>query len=180
MTGFEFNAITIAFIVFSILAVGGALGVVTNRNLFRGTIWLMASLFGVAGLFVTLSAPFLAAVQVLVYIGAIAILFSFAVMLTRSLTSLKVRFNRVWLNAGSALVLFVFLFIGVIWPIWGANPDLHMPQLDTVVTTTDLGVALVSGSQFVLPFEVASLLLTAAMIGAIVIARDEEDEQGDA
>jgi len=167
--------IGLAFFVFTILTLGGAIGVVTNRNLFRGTIWLMLSLFGVAGYFVLLSAPFLAAVQVLVYIGAIAILFTFAVMLTRSLTQLNIRFNRLWSNAIAAALLFVALLVGVIWPVWGSNPDMQQPISDAVATTTDLGLALVDGNQFVLPFEVASLLLTAAMIGAIVIAREADD-----
>ena len=174
----ELNFMTISFLVFSILAVGGGFGVVTNKNLFRGTIWLMVSLFGVAGLFVLLSAPFLAAVQVLVYIGAIAILFTFAVMLTRSLTRLEVRYNRLWASLGSALVLFVVLIGGIIYPVWGANEDLWMPISDETTRTVDLGLALVAGDGYVLPFEVASLLLTAAMIGAIVIARDVEDEEG--
>lgn len=172
----EFNFITIAFIVFTFLTLGGAIGVVTNKNLFRGTIWLMVSLFGIAGYYVLLSAPFLAAVQILVYIGAIAILFTFAVMLTRSLTRLTVRYNRVWSSLATAVILFVLLVIGVIAPVWGTNEALFMPVSDQTVQTVDLGMALVSGNGFVLPFEVASLLLTAAMIGAIVIARDADEE----
>lgn len=171
----EFNFVTVAFFVFSLITLGGGVGVVTNQNLFRGTIWLMVSLFGVAGLFVTLSAPFLAAVQILVYIGAIAILFTFAVMLTRSLTNLRERYYRVWANALGAGALFVLLMLGVIAPVWVANPDLALPVSDEVIRTIDFGVALASGEGFVLPFEVASLLLTAAMIGAIVIARDADE-----
>lgn len=173
----EFNAITLGFIIFSIITLGGAMGVVMNRNLFRGVVWLMISLFGVAGLFVLLSAPFLAAVQVLVYIGAIAILFTFAVMLTRSLTTLTERFTRVWANALAAFALFALLAIGVIYPVWGTNPALQMPVSDETRQTVDIGVALVAGEGYVLPFEVASLLLTAAMIGAIVIAREAETDE---
>lgn len=168
--------IAFTFAVFSIITLGGAFGVVTNRNLFRGTIWLMVSLFGIAGLFVLLSAPFLAAVQVLVYIGAIAILFTFAVMLTRSLTQITVRYNRPAATLAVAVLFFVLLVVGVIWPVWGANPATYQPVSDVVVNTTDLGIALVDRNGFVLPFELASLLLTAAMIGAIVIAREADDE----
>lgn len=170
------GVIAFAFLVFTTLTLGGAIGVVTNRNLFRGTVWLMVSLFGVAGLFVLLSAPFLAAVQVLVYIGAIAILFTFAVMLTRSLTQLNVRYNRLAPNLAGSAVLFVVLLFGIIVPVWGgALPNEAIVNAD-VLDTTDLGLALVSQTGFVLPFEVASLLLTAAMIGAIVIAREADDE----
>lgn len=171
----ELTPMTIAFAVFSIITLGGALGVVTNHNLFRGTVWLMVSLFGVAGFYVLLAAPFLAAVQILVYIGAIAILFTFAVMLTRSMTNLTQRFNRLWPNLVGAIVLFVLLMVAVIMPVWGSNPELNMPVSDVVATTGDLGLALVSGEAFVLPFELVSLLLTAAMIGAIVIAREEDE-----
>jgi NADH-quinone oxidoreductase subunit J len=171
-----FNAQSIAFLLFSLFILGGGLGVVTTRNLIHGALYLILSLFGVAGFFVLLSAPFLAAVQVLVYIGAIAILIIFAVMLTRSMTSLGEVFNRQWwLGALVGALLFVFLAAGIVLPVWGANSVYAgQPVSDVVATTTDLGVALVDGNQYVLPFEVASLLLTAAMIGAIVIARDDE------
>jgi NADH-quinone oxidoreductase subunit J len=163
----------IAFGFFTILTLGGAYGVLTNRNLVRGAIWLIVSFFGVAGMFILLSAPFLAAVQVLVYIGAIGILFTFAVMLTRSMTNITERFNQqAWLSGVVSLLLFLLLMVGVIVPVWG-NQD---PNTVSSITanTTDLGIALVSGNGYVLPFEVASLLLTAAMIGAVAIARGED------
>ncbi len=171
----EFNPQLIVFFLFAILTLGGALGVVTNRNLIHGAIYLIISLFGGAGLFVLLSAPFLAAVQVLVYIGAIAILIIFAVMLTRSMTSMRELYNRQWwISAVVAVLLFGLLVLGVIGPVWVANEEASQPVSDLVATTQDLGVALVDGNQYVLPFEIASLLLTAAMIGAIVIAREDD------
>jgi NADH:ubiquinone oxidoreductase subunit 6 (subunit J) len=70
--------------------------------------------------------------------------------------------------------LFVLLAGGIILPVWGqGSVFIEQPVSAAVATTVDLGVALVDGNQYVLPFELASLLLTAAMIGAIVIARDE-------
>jgi NADH-quinone oxidoreductase subunit J len=171
----ELNFQTLVFFVFTLFTLGGALGVVTTRNLMHAALWLILSLFGVAGFFVLLSAPFLAAIQVLVYIGAIAILIVFAVMLTRSLTSLREIFNRPVASGIAAVLLFGFLMVGVILPVWGQNsPQANLPVSDVVASTTDLGVAFVDRNQYVLPFEVASLLLTAAMIGAIVIARDDE------
>lgn len=172
----EINGQTIAFFVFTLFILGGALGVVTSRNLIHSALYLVLSLFGVAGFFVLLSAPFLAAVQVLVYIGAIAILIIFAVMLTRGMTALReIRNQQWWLAAIVGVLLFVVLAAGVILPVWGNDGLLgSRPVSDVVATTADLGVALVDGNQYVLPFEVASLLLTAAMIGAIVVARDDE------
>lgn len=173
----EFNAQTIAFVIFALFILGGALGVVTTRNLIHGTLYLILSLFGVAGFFVLLSAPFLASVQVLVYIGAIAILIVFAVMLTRSMTRLRDLYNEQWLLSGIAgVLLFGVLAIGVILPVWGQyGSQSDQPVSDLVVGTVDLGKALVDQNGYVLPFEVASLLLTAAMIGAIVIARDDQE-----
>jgi NADH:ubiquinone oxidoreductase subunit 6 (subunit J) len=169
MNGLGWEAL--AFGIFTIISIGGGIGVVTSRNLVRGAIWLIVSFFGTAGFFVLLSAPFLAAVQILVYIGAIGILFTFAVMLTRSMTNITDRFNnQVWLAGLAGAFLFGLLLIAVILPVWGG---VDAPKSDLVANTQDLGLALVSGNQFVLPFEVASLLLTAAMIGAIVIARDD-------
>lgn len=163
----------IAFGFFTLLVIGGALGVAANRNLVRGVIWLIVSLFGVAGYFALLSAPFLAAVQVLVYIGAIGILFTFAVMLTRGMTNIRERFNQQWwLSAIVSATVFVFLLVVVILPVWGGLDPINAPL--QVATVADFGVSLVDGNQYVLPFEVASLLLTAALIGAIVIARDED------
>ncbi len=172
----EINGQTIAFFVFSVFILGGALGVVTSHNLIHSALYLILSLFGVAGFFVLLSAPFLAAVQVLVYIGAIAILIIFSVMLTRSMTALRqVRNQQWWLALPVVVLLFALLAVGVILPVWGAEGLIGSePVSDIVATTADLGVALVDGNQYVLPFEVASLLLTAAMIGAIVVARDDE------
>ena len=166
------NAVSIGFVVFTILTLGGGIGVVTTRNLFQGTIWLMVSLFGVAGYFVLLSAPFLAAVQVLVYIGAIAILITFAVMLTRSVTRIKRRYIRVVPSALASLALFLVILLGVTVPIFGEHSSEMAPTV--VMTTRDLGVALVDADGYVVPFLLASILLTAAMIGAIFIARDEE------
>jgi len=173
----ELNVQTIAFLIFAICSLGGALGVVTSRNLIHGALFLIVSLFGGAGFFVLLSAPFIAVVQVLVYIGAIAILIIFAVMLTRSMTGMRELFNRQWwLSAIVGVLLFLLLTIAVIMPVWGVNGSKsNQPVSDQVATTQDLGMALVDGNQYVLPFEVASLLLTGAMIGAIVIARDTED-----
>ena len=96
MTFGDFTPEAFAFGLFTILTLGGALGVVGSHNLVRSAVWLMISLFGIAGFFVLLSAPFLAAVQVLVYIGAIGILITFAIMLTRSMTNLKERLNKQW------------------------------------------------------------------------------------
>jgi NADH:ubiquinone oxidoreductase subunit 6 (subunit J) len=134
------------------------------------------SLFGVAGLFVMLSAPFLAAVQVLVYMGAIVILIIFAIMLTRRLMGIEEALNsQWWVGAIVASISFLVIAFVLFQAGQGANPALVREPIAAFNprTVADLGVALVDPSQYALPFELASVLLTAAMIGSIVIARED-------
>ncbi len=156
-----------AFFVFAGITVFGGLLVATLRNVMHAALALMLSFFGVAGLYVVLDAGFIAAVQVLVYIGAITVLILFAIMLTRGLmTKTLAPDNNQWIAAaGIALLLFVALFfvaVGTNWPTAPAQTVGDMiPKIGAELVTT-----------YVLPFEIASLVLLAALIGAIVIARE--------
>lgn len=177
-------ALQIVFIVISALTLITAWIVVTDRNLFHAALALMGSFLGVAGLYVLLDAGFLAAAQLLVYIGAISILVIFAIMMTRRLMQTsETPFNSQWVLGGvTALVLFgVILFVLLqLWPLQpGAEPSGAAPEVPAAVmqeSLTQLGVSLVSVNQYVLPFEVASVLLLAALIGAIVVAWPERKE----
>ncbi len=166
----------LAFGILTLLTVGAALAVVIDRNLFHSALWLLVSLFGVAGLFVMLSAPFLAAVQVLVYMGAIVILIIFAIMLTRRMMGISESVNsQWWVGAIVAIVAFFVIALVLTEAGQGANALLVRDPVAAIMDrgVADLGVALVDPSEYALPFELASLLLTGAMIGAIVIAREE-------
>jgi NADH-quinone oxidoreductase subunit J len=161
----------IIFIIVSVATLGAALITVTNRNLFHSALWLIATLFGVAALFVLLEAGFLAAVQVLLYIGAIATLIIFAVMLTRRLMVIgrEAVNSEWWLSAALAGVLVVLLLAIVARvPSWSAAA----PQTDVSGSIAQLGQALVNPDLYVLPFETASVMLLVALIGAIIIARE--------
>ena len=160
----------IFFLITAFVILGSALMVVTTRNLVHAALWLIVTLFGAAVLYAILNASFLAVVQVVVYIGAIAILFIFAVMLTRKeLRDHGPQLNRSWwLNAIIALLTFGGLF----WMLQGWNgfskaPSDFPASFDAV---GQLGNALISPNAFVLPFEVASVLLLAALVGAVYIA----------
>jgi len=160
----------IIFILCAALILGSALMVVTTGKLIHAALWLVAALFGVAILYAILQAGFLAVVQVVVYIGAIAILFIFAVMLTRREMLDKGAQTRSnwWLPALLGLLILtglVFLIIGQ--PAFGRTAA-EMPL--GVDTLRNLGMALVSQNAFVLPFEVASILLLAALVGAVFVA----------
>jgi NADH:ubiquinone oxidoreductase subunit 6 (subunit J) len=156
-----------AFFVFAGITLVGGLLVASLRNVMHAALALMLSFFGVAGLYIILEAGFIAAVQVLVYIGAIAVLILFAIMLTRGLmTKTLAPENSQWIAAlAIALLLFTALFfvvVGTHWPVSPAQVVGDMiPKIGTELVTT-----------YVLPFEISSLLLLAALIGAIVIARE--------
>lgn len=163
------NLAQIVFIVLSAITLVGALGVVTNRNLFRCALFLVLSFLGVAGLYLLLEAEFLAIVQVLVYVGAISILIIFAIMLSRKLMSPEFRAsNEQWLWAlVAAVALFAILAVVLLrvnWPITSA------PVPENAISA--LGQALVSPNQYLLVFEVASVLLVVALVGAVIIARE--------
>jgi NADH:ubiquinone oxidoreductase subunit 6 (subunit J) len=160
---------SVIFVILAVITLLSALMVVTSRNLLHSALWLIASFFGIAGVFILLQAEFLAIVQVLVYIGAISMLIVFAIMLTRRIMDpQQPRFNSQWgLVGGFATLLFVGLaavVTRVAWPVVvGEVPADAIAQL---------------GADFVglyaVPFEIASVLLVVAMIGAIIIARERE------
>ena len=160
----------IIFLLTGALILGSALRVVTVRNLLHAALWLVAALFGVAVLYAILQANFLAVVQVVVYIGAIAVLFIFAVMLTRRELMDKGRQTRPnwWIPALlGVLVLAGLVALILSVPGVGRSAAALPAGLDTVRA---LGTALVSPDAYVLPFEVASVLMLAALVGAVYVA----------
>ncbi|MEW5985325.1 MAG: NADH-quinone oxidoreductase subunit J [Chloroflexota bacterium] len=167
------------FIVLSLLTLVSGVYVVTSRNLFHAALFMMASFLGVAGLFVMLEAGFLAAAQLLVYIGAISILVIFAIMMTRRLmqtseTPYNKQFSQSFIVAGLVFVLLLFVIVQV-WPVTeGGAPDVPAAVLQGSVI--ELGRSFVDPNQYVIPFEIVSVLLLAALIGAIVIAWPEKKQ----
>jgi NADH-quinone oxidoreductase subunit J len=160
----------LVFIVIGLVTLIAALGVVTTRNMVHAALFLIVTLFGVAVMYVLLSAGFFAVVQVVIYIGAISILFIFAVMLTRNIGATdQSAINRGWLLA---LFLSLVLFVGVFLALqpWSGFTTLAPPLANNAPTIQELGMALVSANGYVIPFEIASVLLVAAMVGAIYVA----------
>lgn len=168
------TTLQIVFLLAAATILWAAFMMVTRRNLVHAALYLVVALFGVAVLFVLLEAGFFAVIQILVYIGAIAILMIFAVMLTRGdVDDLKAIFNR---NAGWAAVMAALFLFGLViflgqWPAFQALAPALPESTDYVV---ELGRALVSPEGYVIPFEVASLMLLAALIGALVVARPQK------
>lgn len=172
MTGEQITFLIVAFV-----TLGSGVMVVTTRNLVHAALWLIVTLFGAAVLFATLNAGFIAVVQVVVYIGAIAILFIFAVMLTRrEMNDTGPGLNKGWWLSA---VIAVLTFGGLFWLLQGWD-GLQTP-LPAIPSGFDaigaLSEALVSPEAYVLPFEVASVLLLAALVGAVYIAFQRKGEE---
>jgi NADH-quinone oxidoreductase subunit J len=158
----------IAFWVLAVVIVAGALSVVLLKNIFRSALALILCFLGVAGIYITLSADFLAVIQVLVYIGGISVLVLLAIMLTRNIPEGSPA-NRLRLPAllvaGAILVLLVYSTVNTSFPV-SSQPPL-------TPTTAALGRTLLDRNGFVLPLEIAGLLLLAAILGAIVMAKEK-------
>jgi NADH-quinone oxidoreductase subunit J len=152
------------------LAVGGALGVVLMRSTVYAALFLILSLLAVAGIYILLASEFLALVQVLIYGGAITVLFLFALMLTRVGDAPETMVGAQWPLAAIASAFLVGLLVAAVatsnWP--GDVGQITAIPFETV------GDALFQ--QWAVPFEIASLVLLVALVGAIVIGRQEEGE----
>jgi len=168
------TAVHILFLIIAVVTLGAALMVVTSRNLVHSALWLILTLFGIAIFYVLLNAGFLAVVQVVVYIGAIAILIIFAVMMTRRLVADSApQTNSGWWLAG---VLALVLFVSLAWMFtsWEGFSDPAPALTASANPLKELGMALVAPNLYVLPFELASVLLLAALIGSIIIAWEKK------
>ena len=182
----------ILFILISLFTLVAGWVVVTNRNVFHAALAWMASFLGVAGLYVLLDAGFLAAAQLLVYIGAISILIIFAIMLTRRMMQTdETPFNSQAMLSGVtvlgvfAVIAFVLYRVAGYWPLQPTAIDpagfaAPRPMDDAIIldSVAALGRAFVNPDAYVLPFELASVLLLAALIGSILIAwpKAEDDK----
>lgn len=157
------------FIITSAVLLWGAFMMVTRRNMVHAALFLVLALFGVAILFVLLEAGFFAVIQVLVYIGAIAILMIFAVMLTQDSAGQDdgpvYTANVGWSFMAAVLVLEGLLIAINNWS--GVNTT--APEADTTGAVEQMGLAFFSADAYVVPSIVASVFLLAALLGSIVI-----------
>jgi NAD(P)H-quinone oxidoreductase subunit 6 len=162
---------TAVFYLIAIITVGSAVVVAFSRNIIYSAFSLLGTFAGVAGLYVFLGADFVAAVQVLIYVGGILVLILFAVMLTHRITDVEIT-NRAAGRLPGLLVVAVFLVLLIQTiretPWVKAKEVVHQP------TTARIGDLFLEN--YLLPFELASLVLLAAMIGAVVLSRKEIKE----
>lgn len=158
----------IAFWVLAIIGIVAALAVVLLRNIFRAALCLVLCFLTVAGIYITLSADFLAAVQVLIYVGAISILIILAIMLTREVQRGSLS-NKLRIPAFVVAILFLgamgFAMLNTPWQVSVVLP--------LEPTTAALAVKLFGEGGFILAVEIAAVLLLAAILGAIVLVREK-------
>jgi NADH-quinone oxidoreductase subunit J len=176
----------IIFFILAAITLTSAIVVVTIRNLFHAAMALMVSFLGVAGIYVLLDAGFLAMAQLLVYIGAISILIIFAIMMTRRLMQTSENPRNSQAIAALAGVLISFAILAVVLtrfiPLAPDPESLHGAaiQVDPALIESSvvrMGRSFVSADAYVLPFEIASVLLLAALVGSIIIAWPRSGEE---
>ena len=158
---------------FVILTVGSAIVVVFNNKIIHSAFALLFTLFGVAGMYVFLAADFLAASQLLIYVGGILVLIIFGVFLTAKMYNLSIPEQT---QQRYIAILPVIAFAGILIYIY-YTADWHLLEPAAEPTTKSLGKLLLT--TYLVPFEVASVLLLAALIGAMRLARPREKEDED-
>ncbi len=162
----------VAFVLLAIASVGGSIGVMGSRNVVHAAFWLLEVMLAVAGIYLLLSAEFLALVQVLVYAGAVSVLLLFVIMLTLRRREDAVRPLDASLSAAAlTLVLGGIIFAGLarFTPTLSAMPD-------TVPGVAEFGLMLFTpDGGWVLPFEIASLVLLVALVAAVWWSGEERD-----
>jgi NADH-quinone oxidoreductase subunit J len=161
--------IQVLFFFFAALAVGAAINVLVQRHVLYGALSLIVMLTAVSGLFVLLRADFIAVIQVIVYAGAIMVLFTFVIMLLNLPADEDGADRLRWLKfIGIPLGLFLlFLIIGTIWNV----EPLRAAPGQMIGSPRAIGTSLFS--DYLLPFEVTSLLILIALIGAVVFAKKD-------
>jgi NADH-quinone oxidoreductase subunit J len=163
---------SIVFWILSFLTVLGGLAAVTLRNTVHCALAVAVAFAGLALLYLQLDAQFAGFAQILIYIGAVAILVVFAILLTRGSDTPKDGvFSRTWF-AGTTIAAAVFAVLG-----WAVIQSVHALPNETAspaVTVNQIGNALLG--RYVLPLEIVALLLTAALVGAVMVAMHEKGE----
>ena len=160
----------VAFYVLALVTVVSALLVITRRNPVHSAIYLIVTLLAVALIYLQLQAEFLAAVQIILYVGGIMVLFLFVIMLVRlDVTTRQRPFNRQWLVAGLASVVLLVELAAVVY-LGRDTVALPVASADALQPNTEL-IGRTLFQSYMLPFEIASLLLLVAMVGAVLMAK---------
>jgi len=157
------------FLLFAVLAIGAAVRVVLCHRIFHGAMWLIVSFFGVAAVYMLLESPFLAGLQLFIYIGGVAVLTVIAIMVTKRVMATNKRTLNDPISAG---VVALALFGVMVWMIL----SLPLPMVPSVPVTEGglelLGAALVDPRGFLLPFEVVSVMMLVVLVASLYLGRE--------
>ncbi|MBF0319439.1 MAG: NADH-quinone oxidoreductase subunit J [Nitrospirae bacterium] len=161
----------IFFFYFSAVIVAMSLMAITRRNVMHGVLYMLLLFFHIAGLYLFLNAEFISAVQVIVYAGAIMVLFLFVIMLLNLREDiLKKQFIGTWpMGLVASAGILMVLLLSMLTVKTGEKGFWGIAQIESVTQTVAIGTTLYT--QYLFPFEVASLVLLVAIIGAIVLAK---------
>ncbi|NLC06685.1 MAG: NADH-quinone oxidoreductase subunit J [Syntrophomonadaceae bacterium] len=157
---------TIVFWIIAAVVLGSAISVVTAQNLVHAALFMVLTFFGVSGLYVLLEADFLAVVQILIYVGAIAVLIVFGVMLTqrKGMEETNVSSSHKWVTGILVTILMVGFAYAVTRTPWQVSD--HAAPESTVGLIGELML-----TRFVIPFEIVGILLLVAVLGAIILTK---------
>lgn len=165
------NLSTAVFYLIAVITIGSAIMVAFSRNIIYSAFSLLGTFMGVAGIYVFLGADFVAAVQVLIYVGGILVLILFAVMLTHRITDVEIT-NRAAGRIPALIVIGILVYLLV--QTVRQTAWVKAQVIAYAATTAKIGDLFLDS--YLLPFELASLVLLAAMIGAVVLSRKEIKE----
>jgi NADH-quinone oxidoreductase subunit J len=162
---------SLVFYLIAAMTIAGGLTAVLLKNMVHCALALTVVFAGLALLFLNLDAQFAGFVEILIYIGAVAILVVFAILLTQGSETPKGGvFTRYWIE-GLAISAAVFAMLG--WAVFASAPFLPHEMAVPSVTVLEIGNALMS--RYVLPLEIVAALMSAAMIGAVIVAMNEKE-----
>ncbi len=161
----------ILFWFLTVLALGSALMVVTSKNPVYSVLYLIIAFFAISGHYILLNAQFLAIVNIIVYAGAIMVLFLFVIMLMNLDADIEPRKNR-WLKLAGAVAGGCLLLV-MVAALKSADTKSQLAQMGTgdIGLIKNLGMALFK--EYVVPFEISSVLFLSAMVGAVIIGKKE-------
>ncbi|HKJ32908.1 MAG TPA: NADH-quinone oxidoreductase subunit J [Balneolales bacterium] len=162
--------VTYLFILFALLSIASAIGVVLNKSAVNSALFLVVNLVALAGIYLLLQAQFLAVIQLLVYAGAIMVLFLFVIMLL-NLDNEENIFNKFRFRYGVAFIVGIVILAQLLYSLgsWTDTLPAVSPKMAQVGTVQAVGNVLFT--HYLLPFEVTAILLTAAVVGALLVAQ---------
>ena len=164
-----FSAQQIIFILFSIIILGAAIRVVTCHRIFHASMWLIVAFLGVASVYMLLDSPFLAGIQLFIYIGGVAVLTVIAIMVTKGMMRQS---RKTMHDPWASLVMAAAIFFTMVWSIvqipWPEEPLYDVTENQLAL----LGKALVDPAGYLVPFEVVSIILVVVLISSLYLGRE--------